>query len=62
MQTKHGQSCNSYLYFSFHCLVQLREIRKFTLARLICDNLDNIYEIQKFVMLQPISEAFRLLG
>ena len=48
----------------FYVLIidQLNEIRKMTLAKIFCMASDNIQRIQKFVMLQPISEAFKKLG
>ena len=41
---------------------QLAEIRKITLAKLICKTLDRVETIQKFVMLQPLRIALRGLG
>ncbi|XP_013401626.1 peroxidasin homolog isoform X2 [Lingula anatina] len=37
---------------------QLQEIRKISLARVVCDNLDNIDTIQPFILLQPFKAAF----
>ena len=36
---------------------QLAEIQKVSLARVMCDNMDNIQTIQRWVMLQPRSVA-----
>ncbi len=36
---------------------QLAEIQKASLARVMCDNMDNIQTIQRWVMLQPRSVA-----
>lgn len=42
---------------------QLDEIRKFTLSRVMCDNMDSIDTIQKYVLLQPASVATtKLMG
>ena len=57
-------SCELFQLFFNWLLVsdQLAEIRKFTLARLICDNLDHVNAIQPFVLLQPLSVALKQLG
>lgn len=37
---------------------QLREIRRVTLSRIICDNLDDIETVQQWIMLVPDEERF----
>ena len=37
---------------------QLRELRRTSLARIICDNLDDAETIQPWVMLQPDSKTY----
>ena len=41
---------------------QLAEIRKMTLATIMCDNCDKVDKIQKFVMLQPKADALKNAG
>ncbi len=41
---------------------QLRAIRKITLSRVICSSCDRVNAIQKFALLQPISQVFKNLG
>jgi hypothetical protein len=36
---------------------QLRELRRSSLARIICDNLDDAETVQPWVMLQPDSDT-----
>ena len=52
------------LIWSYHNMLpeQLNEIRKITVARVLCDTSDNMKIIQKYVMLQPISVAMENLG
>lgn len=38
---------------------QLDEIRKVTLAKIICNNSDNVKRIQPFVLLQPLKQAVK---
>ena len=54
----HNHFYDNFLSF----LDQLKEIRKMTLARIMCDTLDHVDKIQKFVMLQPFSEALHKHG
>lgn len=42
-------------------LEQLKEIRKSRISRVICDTADDVGPIQPFVLLQPVTEAFKNL-
>ena len=43
----------------FIIVAQLNEIRKFTLSRVLCDNMDSVDTVQKYVLLQPASAVVR---
>ena len=46
----------------FLFLAQLTEIRKYTFASILCDNLDEVQTIQKYVTMVPRSTALKNNG
>ena len=46
-------------YFDLLFADQIREIRKMSIARILCDTLDDVETIQPFALLLPLSDALR---